>query len=125
MMHCRVAGGDRQRLVVGIWMRHAHIPSVQSGRNARAPLVTNATLRSPVLPPGGGSGRHEAKVQETRQRFSENKERSIALLRKAISTLEDEIAEAGPVVDAATPAKATSEVCGSRVLRPPYKFRMH
>jgi hypothetical protein len=49
--------------------------------------------------------RHEAKVQETRQQFSQNKERSIALLRNAITTLEDEIAKAGPVVEASTPAK--------------------
>jgi uncharacterized small protein (DUF1192 family) len=70
-----------------------------------SPLVTNATLRSRVLPPGGGSGRHEVKAHEVRQKFSENKERSIALLQKAISTLEDEIAKAGPVVEAATPAK--------------------
>jgi hypothetical protein len=33
-----------------------------------------------------------------RQHFSEKKEQSISLLRKAISTLEEEIAEAEPVV---------------------------
>ena len=65
-----------------------------------SPLLTNATLRSPVLRPVGGPGRHDAKVHEARQHFSENKERSIALLRKAISTLEDEIADAEPVVEA-------------------------
>jgi hypothetical protein len=73
------------------------------------PLVTNAT-RSPVLPPVGGSGRHDAKAQEVRQNFSENKERSIALLRKAISTLEDEIADAEPVVEAAKQSTATPVV---------------
>src|SRR6516225_11889167 len=46
-----------------------------------SPLITNATIRSPVLPPVGGSARNAAKAQETRQHFSENKERSIALLR--------------------------------------------
>src|SRR5271155_2992221 len=56
------------------------------------PLITNATLRSPVLRPVGGPGRHDAQVQEARQYFSEGKERSIALLREAIGTLEDEIA---------------------------------
>src|SRR6202049_963253 len=62
------------------------------------PLVTNAT-RSPVLRPvGGGPGRQDAKAHEVRQNFSENKERSIALLRKAIGTLEDEIADAEPLV---------------------------
>jgi hypothetical protein len=70
------------------------------------PLVTNAT-RSPVLRPVGGPGRHDAKAQEVRQDFSENKERSIALLRKAISTIEDEIADADPVVEAAKQSTAT------------------
>jgi hypothetical protein len=65
------------------------------------PLITNATLRSPVLRPVGGPGRHDAKAHEARrQHFSEGKERSIALLRKAISALEDEIADAEPVAEA-------------------------
>jgi hypothetical protein len=72
------------------------------------PLVTNATLRSPVLRPvGGGPGRHDAKAHEVRQNFSENKERSIALLRKAIGTLEDEIANAEPLVVVAKRSTAT------------------
>jgi hypothetical protein len=72
------------------------------------PLITNAT-RSPVLRPvGGGPGRHDAKAHEVRQNFSENKERSIALLRKAIGTLEDEIADAEPLVVAAKQSTATS-----------------
>ena len=58
------------------------------------PLVTKAT-RSPVLRPVGAPGRHDAKALEVSRNFSENKERSIALLRKAIGTLEDEIADAG------------------------------
>jgi hypothetical protein len=71
------------------------------------PLVTNAT-RSPVLRPvGGGPGRHDAKAHEVRQNLSENKERSVALLRNAISTLEDEIADAEPVVAAAKQSTAT------------------
>jgi hypothetical protein len=71
------------------------------------PLVTNAT-RSPVLRPvGGGPGRHDAKAHEVRQNFSENKERSIVLLRKAIGTLEDEIADAEPLVVAAKRSIAT------------------
>ena len=71
------------------------------------PLVTNAT-RSPVLRPvGGGPGRHDAKAHEVRQNFLENKERSIALLRKAIGTLEDEIADAEPLVVAAKRSTAT------------------
>jgi hypothetical protein len=43
-----------------------------------SPLLTNATVRSAVVPPVGGSARNAAKAQETRQHFSENKERSIA-----------------------------------------------
>jgi hypothetical protein len=37
------------------------------------PLITNATLCNPVLPPVGGPGRHDAQVQEARQYFSEGK----------------------------------------------------
>jgi hypothetical protein len=69
-----------------------------------SPLLADVAGRAPARPIGGAV-RHEAKVRETRQQFSENKERSIALLREAISTLEDDIAKAGPVVEAATPAK--------------------
>jgi hypothetical protein len=71
------------------------------------PLVTKTTLRSPVLRPVGGPRRDEAKAHEVSRKFSENKERSIALLRKAISTLEDEIADAEPVVAAAKQSTAT------------------
>src|SRR5271167_1893672 len=63
-----------------------------------SPLLTNAMLRSPVLHPVGGPGRNDAKDHGARQHFSENKERSITLIRRAISTLEDEIADAEPVV---------------------------
>jgi hypothetical protein len=75
-----------------------------------SPLLTNATARSSVLPPIGGSARTEVKSQETRQHFSENKERSIALLRKAISTLEEEIADAQPAVVAVQKPSATPVV---------------
>ena len=70
------------------------------------PLVT--TLRSPVLRPVGGPQRRgDAKAHEVSRNFSENKERSIALLRKAISALEEEIADAGPVVELAKQSTAT------------------
>src|SRR5215468_4292554 len=71
-----------------------------------SPLLANATVRSAVVPPVGGSARNVAKAQETRQYFSENKERSIALLRKAISTLEEEIADAEPAAGAVQKPKA-------------------
>jgi hypothetical protein len=83
-------------------MRYNHAATLDPG-----PLITNATLRSPVLHPVGGPGRHDAQVQEARQYFSEGKERSIALLREAIGTLEDEIA-----ADAQPPAKAAQESKG-------------
>jgi hypothetical protein len=73
------------------------------------PLITNATLRSPVLRPVGGPGRHDAQVQEARQYFSEGKERSIALLREAIDTLEGEIADAQPIVKAAQQSKGVAD----------------
>src|SRR5580704_8618403 len=94
------------------------------------PFVTNATLRSPVVPPIGGPQRGDAKAHEVRRNFAENKGRSVALLRKAISTLENEIADAEPIVVAAkqltaTPvikaapeSKATSIVGEIRVLQP-------
>ena len=66
------------------------------------PVITNATLRSPVL--------HDAKAHEARRpHFPEGKERSIALLRKAISTLEDEIAEVEPVVQKSSTATPVVE----------------
>jgi hypothetical protein len=71
-----------------------------------SPLITNATLRSPAVGPVGGPARHNAKAHEVRQSFSENKERSITLLRQAISTLEEEIADAEPVMDAAQQSTA-------------------
>jgi hypothetical protein len=74
-----------------------------------SPLITNATLRSPVLPPVGGPGRHNPKAHEVRQNFSENKGRSIALLRQAISTIEDEIADKEPVIEVAQQSTATPQ----------------
>ena len=91
------------------------------------PIVTKATLRSPVLRPVGGPQRGDAKAHEVSRNFSENKERSIALLRKAISTLEDEIADAEPVVQKSTTtpvleavqeSKVTQKAGESRTLQP-------
>jgi hypothetical protein len=47
------------------------------------------------------------KANEVRRNFSENKERSITLLRNAISALEEEIADAEPLVVAAMQSTAT------------------
>jgi hypothetical protein len=64
-----------------------------------SPLLADVAVRAPARPIGG-TVRHEAKVQETRQQFSENKERAIALLQNAIHSLEEEVAEAEPKVGA-------------------------
>jgi hypothetical protein len=66
------------------------------------PLITNAALAGAVVVPFAGSARHEAQAREARQYFSEGRERSIALLREAIATLEDEITAAQPTVEAST-----------------------
>ena len=76
-----------------------------------SPLLTTA-VRAGVSRPVGGPARHEAKVQETRQHFSENKTRAIALLQQAIRSLEEEIAEAEPKVGAEKPKASTSRRSG-------------
>src|SRR5271163_1240040 len=88
-----------------------------------SPLITNATLRSPLLhpvggPSVGGPGRHDAKAHGAQQHFSENKERSITLIRKAISALEDEIADAEPVVKATPEPKAAQKTEEVRTRHP-------
>jgi hypothetical protein len=90
----------------------------QAATLATGPLVTNAALYSPVLHPVGGPGRHDAQAQEARKYFSDGRERSIALLRKAIGTLEDEIAAAQPVVEAVPETKATQKTGEVRTLQP-------
>jgi hypothetical protein len=70
------------------------------------PLITNAALRSAALRPVGGSARHDAQAREARQHFSDGRERSIALLREAIRTLEDEIAAVRPTVEAPKESRA-------------------
>ena len=62
--------------------------------------------RSHARPVGGPPG-GDAKAHEVSRNFSENKERPIAPLRKAISALEEEIADAGPVVEPAKQSTAT------------------
>ena len=79
----------------------------------------SALLLISVVPPVGGSARNAAKAQETRQHFSENKERSIALLRKAISTLEEEIADAEPGVVAVQKPKGTPIIVAAKAQATP------
>jgi hypothetical protein len=76
-----------------------------------SPILTNVTARAPVspsAPSAGGTMRRDAKVQETRQQFSTNKARAIALLQTAIRALEEEITDARPAVAAPPNSVATS-----------------
>jgi hypothetical protein len=72
-----------------------------------SPLLAEVAVRA--ARPVSGPVRHEAKVQEARQQFSENKERAITLLQQAIHSLEEEIAKSGPKVGAEK-AKQTPDV---------------
>jgi hypothetical protein len=95
------------------------------------PLVTKAMLR-PVLRPVGGLPRGDARAHEVSRNFSENKERSLALLRKAISALEEEIADAGSFVAAAkqstvieaTPTPAAEPTQESKIIPEAGEIRM-
>ena len=87
-----------------------------------SPLLTKVAARAPASPTSGGPMRRDAKVQETRQQFSVNRTRAIALLQNAIRTLEEEIddaqaavgapqkSEAAPVVTSDDPAEVKVEV---------------
>ena len=70
------------------------------------PLTTSAAL------PVRGPGRRDAQAQEARQYFSNGRERSIAMLRKAIGALEDEIAAAQPVIETPKESKAPHQMRG-------------
>ncbi len=85
------------------------------------PLITNAALPSSGRRRVGGQGRRDAQVQEARQYFSEGKERSIALLREAIGTLESEIAAAQPFVEVAKEPKDTQRT--DEIIRPALQSR--
>jgi hypothetical protein len=74
-----------------------------------SPPFTNVTVRAPISSAPGPTGR-DAKVQETRQQFSANKERAIALLQNAIGILEEEIGSAEPVVAAPKKSEAASAI---------------
>jgi hypothetical protein len=68
-----------------------------------SPLWANGAVRAAELRPVGRPARHDTKVQEAREYFSENKARAIALLHQATHSLEQEIAKAGPKVEAEKP----------------------
>jgi hypothetical protein len=77
------------------YMRYNQAATLDPG-----PLISNATLRSSGPRPVGGPGQHDVQTEEARQYFSEGRERSIALLREAIRTLEEEIAAGRPILEA-------------------------
>jgi hypothetical protein len=87
----------------------AHMRYDQAATLDPGSAITNAALRGPVPRPVGGRGRDDLQVQEARQYFSAGKQRSIALLRKAIGTLEDEIAIAPPIAPRQRVVLATQE----------------
>jgi hypothetical protein len=78
-----------------------------------SPLLTNITVRASVSSPGGPT-RRDAKVEETRQQFSVNKARAIALLLNAIGTLEEEIGDATPVVAARQKSEAAPVIASDK-----------
>jgi hypothetical protein len=80
-----------------------------------SPLLTNVTVRASVSSPGGPT-RRDAKVQETRQQFSVNKARAIALLLNAIGTLEEEIGDATPVVAARQKSEAAPVIASDKAV---------
>jgi hypothetical protein len=96
------------------YMRYNRAATLDHG-----PLITNVPVRSTVLPPASGEPRSQdpREAQEARAYFSEGKERSIDLLRKAICTLEDEIAELNPVV-AAPPQRSIATQPADEVRTP-------
>jgi hypothetical protein len=81
-------------------------------------LITNAALAGAVERPVGGPARHEDRAREARQNFSEARERSTALLREAIRTLEDEITAAQPIVAASKEARAAEKTTKVQTLKP-------
>jgi len=85
------------------YMRYNQAATLDPG-----PLISNAALRSPGPRPVGGPGRHDVQTEEARRYFSEGRERSIALLREAIRTLE-ESAAGQPIVEAPKESRAAEK----------------
>jgi hypothetical protein len=83
-----------------------------------SPLLTSAAVRAAVSRPVGGPARHDTKVQEARQHFSENKARAIALLQNAIRTLEEEIAGARLETRESEKSKVATDVAAEAIPEP-------
>jgi hypothetical protein len=69
-----------------------------------SPLLAEAAARANGARPGGTPARHDAKVLETREHFSENRSRAITLLQRAIRALEEEIADSEPKMEKSEPS---------------------
>src|ERR1700693_1227345 len=80
-----------------------------AGKLDHGPVITNAALAGAAVGPVGGPARHEAQVREARQYFSEGRGGSIALLREAIRTLEDEITAAQSIVETPKESRAAQK----------------
>jgi hypothetical protein len=87
-------------------------------------LLTCLAVRGPEKAVAGRA-RHDVKVQETRQQFSENKDRAIALLQNAIRTLEEDIATAEPLTAAAKKSQATPIIMSDQPLEATLKAEVH
>jgi hypothetical protein len=85
------------------YMRYNQAATLDPG-----PLISNATLRSPVERAVGGPGRHDVQTEEARQYFSEGRDRSIVLLRDAIRALEESGA-GQPIVKAPKESRAAQK----------------
>jgi hypothetical protein len=86
-----------------------------------SPILTRVTARAPVSSRAGGPMRRDAIVQETRQQFSANKARAIALLQDAIRALEEEITDAQPVVAAPQKFEAAPVIASDEPAEAPPK----
>jgi hypothetical protein len=83
-----------------------------------SPLLAEAAARANGGRPSGTPARHDAKVQETREHFSENRARAITLLQQAIRTLEDEIAKSEPKVEKSEPSKPAPTIASQTPAKP-------
>jgi hypothetical protein len=82
------------------------------------PLVTGTAPESTSQPRAGGpAGHDELEALEARRYFREGKERSIALLREAISMLEAELSAPQEAVGVAQGSEATQTAAQSNALR--------
>jgi hypothetical protein len=76
----------------------AHLRYNRAASLDPSPLLTKTAPLAAVARPVSGPVRPDAKLRETREQFSENRTRAIALLQSAIRTLEEETTKAPTTV---------------------------